>query len=233
MGTTWRSLSGKIGHLPRSVDEDSLQYNQTVKRVILILLTGMLILSLGAFLWSLIPSESYSRTIKFPTELQQVYGGKIVIISMPREIRVGETSQLLVRIEGFTPIGKEPANLYLQAKVDIPGLIAIPEGMIGEQFDDREGARFSWELIPRSTGSFEGTIWIYAYAGDVTKAGVAGGEPIFALPVTIEVQQVLGLPVDVYRWLCLLIAFISAMALVIMAVRRKDQSAENRHKSQD
>jgi hypothetical protein len=204
-----------------------------VKRVILILLAGLLILSLGAFLWSIFPPESYSRAIKFSGELQQIYGDKVVLISIPREIRVGETSQLLVRIEGSTPIGKEPAYLYLQAKVDIPGLIAIPEGTIGEQFDGRGGARFSWELIPRSAGSFEGTIWIYASTGDVTKAGVAGGEPIFALPVTFEVQQVLGLPVDVYRWLCLLIVFISAMALVIMAVRKKDQSAENRYKSQD
>jgi len=117
--------------------------------------------------------------------------------------------------------------------MDVPGLKALPEGTIGEQFDDRDGVRFSWELIPRTAGSFEGTIWIYASAGDVTKAGVAGSEPIFALPVTFKVQQVLGLPVDIYRWLCLLIAFISAMALVIMAVRNKDQSAENRYISQD
>jgi len=116
--------------------------------------------------------------------------------------------------------------------MDVPGLKALPEGTIGEQFDDQGGARFSWELIPRSTGSFEGTIWIYASAGDVTKAGAVGGEPIFALPVTFEVQRVLGLPVDVYRWLCLLIAFISVIALAIVAVRKKDQSTENWHKSQ-
>jgi hypothetical protein len=201
------------------IAERSLQYNQPVKRVILILLAGMLILSLGAFLWSLFPGERISRNNKFPPELQQIYGSKVLLISMPREIRVGERSQLLVRIEGSTPIGTEPANLYLQAKMDVPGLKALPEGTIGEQFDEREGARFSWELIPRSTGSFEGTIWIYASPGDISKLSVADSEPIFALPVTFEVQQVLGLPVDVYRWLCLLIAFISAMALVIMAVR--------------
>lgn len=203
-----------------------------MKRVILILLAGLLILSLGAFLWSIFPPESYPRVIQFSTELQQIYGDKVVLISIPREIRVGETSQLLVRIEGSTPIGKEPANLYLQAKVDIPGLIAIPEGTIGEQFDNQGGARFSWELIPRSAGSFDGTIWIYASSGNVPKAGVVGGEPIFALPVTFEVQQVLDLPVDVFRWLCLLIALISAIVLTIVAIRKKDHSVDNRHKSQ-
>ena len=189
----------------------------------------MLILSLGAFLWSLFPVERKSRNIKFPPELLQVYGSKEISLSLPRVIRVGESSQIIVRIEGATPIGKAPSNLYLQAKMDVPGLKALPEGTIGEHFDDRDGVRFSWELIPRTAGSFEGTIWIYAYVGDVTKVGVAVGEPIFALPVKFEIQQVLGLPVDVYRWLCLLIAFLSAMALVIMAVGNKDQSAENRY----
>ena len=113
--------------------------------------------------------------------------------------------------------------------MDVPGLKALPEGTIGAQFDDREGARFSWELIPRSAGSFEGTIWIYASPGSVTKAGAAGSDPIFALPVTFKVQQVLGLPVDVYRWLCLLIAFISAIALAVVAIRKKDQSVEKRY----
>jgi hypothetical protein len=192
-----------------------------VKRVLITFLEILVFLGLVGFLWTFLPIQRQTQRIEFPPDLQIKFGSLVLQVDGPREIRLGENENLVVKVLSVSPendiaSSTNPPAILFQSKMEIPGITIEPSATLEDRFDDRGAVSFSWRMIPRETGDFSGTIWVYAQPAEVSAADGRTGEPIFALPVDFVVRQVLGFPLDILRWLVFTIALLGGIVIGII-----------------
>lgn len=151
----------------------------------------------------LVPLPRETRTIPFPENLEKTYGNKTITLDYPPALRLGETGQVIMLVK--VPDGENSKNTSqvaiqpgFQARLDMPANRVLPSDLQSSSFDPESGVEYSWKLIPMASGVFEGTLKVYASQGQTLPPGVSG-ELIFAIPLAIKIQRVLGMPVDVAR----------------------------------
>jgi hypothetical protein len=188
----------------------------------MIAILGILVfLGLAGFLWTFFPTQRQTQRIEFPPDLQIKFGSLVLQVDGPREIRLGENENLVLKVLPVSPENDKasstnPPAILFQSKMEIPGITIEPSAILEDRFDDRGAVSFSWRMIPRETGDFSGTIWVYAQPAEVLAVDGRTGEPIFALPVAFVVRRVLGFPLDVLRWLGFTFALLCGITIGII-----------------
>jgi hypothetical protein len=201
-----------------------------VKRVLFFILLTLAVAAAIGFIWTLMPAPREVHTIAFPDNLSSSYGKKSITLEFPSTLRLGEVGQaiLLIRPAGGDPseeTGQIDENLNFQSRLVLPAVHALPVDIQSTQFDPPSGAEFSWRLLPASGGDFEGTLKVYASRGDPLPQGEAG-ELIFAIPIEIRIEEVLGLPLDLARYLSLfMLVLVGLGGLVLLTIQRKQNGS--------
>ena len=169
--------------------------------------------------WTYYPSQRITRTVSFPPDLAVRYGANEIMLDFPSRLRLGETSQLLTRIEPAAGAA-QTSDLTFQARLALARVNTQPDALQTDPYAPPRGSVFAWELTPFAPGRFEGTLRIYAQS----RGGLSPleeGELIFALPLSLEVQPVLGLPLDSFRFASATAAVIALGGLLVLILTRK------------
>lgn len=212
----WRSLSvDPKGNLTVGVN-----YNGSVKRILFIFFCALGVIGLVGGLWSLVLPGRISMAEDFPENLRSLYGQNQLKINRPAFLRLGEPAPLVLHIqplaggqEGALP--KSGNEIVYQSRLVAPGVGILPEELTAASYDPSDGVIFSWVLTPQRAGTFEGTLRIYVSGEPQPKPGEAG-ELIFAIPLTFVAHTVMGLDLDVFRALCLLLLAGGGMAAMLV-----------------
>jgi hypothetical protein len=199
-----------------------------VRRVLFVILLILAIAAAFGFIWTLLPAPLQVHTITFPDDLSSLYGKKSITLQFPASLRLGETGQAILLIR---PAGGEPStldrekekSLHFQSRLDLPGVHALPVDLQSAEFDPAAGAEFPWRLLPVSGGDFEGTLKVYASRGDPLPPGEEG-ELIFAIPIKIRVTSILGLSLDLERFILLFVLVLAGLGGVILLTSRSRQN---------
>ena len=59
----------------------------------------------------------------------------------------------------------DPNSLYrinFQSRLELPGIIIDPSGMLEKKFVEDKPLNFEWKLLPFNQGTYQGTLWLYA-----------------------------------------------------------------------
>jgi len=168
--------------------------------------------------WMLVTPPQETRTIQFPDNLARLYGDKSVTLVTPKSLRLGEAGQviLLVRAtDGENPSGASQVDSKygFQSRLDLPAIRVLPSGLQSSFYEPSSGAEFSWMVTPLADGAFEGTLKVYASQGQALPPGESG-ELIFAIPLAVKVQRVLGMPLDVARVLMIFVLVLLGISML-------------------
>jgi hypothetical protein len=200
-------------------------YNGPVRRVLIVFCGIIAVLAFLGVIWSFLLPQRFSKVILFPPELATRYGSYQIQVDSPKEIFLGERNHLVMWLlprEGSQPVSRDQSkgSYYFQSRLEIPGVKILPIGFQAERFDPVFGLGFLWELTGIADNDFEGTLKVYT-SQETSLAPGESGEMIFAIPITISVRRVLGMPVDVARMVAILIIAISALGILAMVTKGK------------
>jgi len=168
--------------------------------------------------WMLVTPPQETRTIQFPDNLARLYGDKSVTLVTPKSLRLGEAGQVILLVRATA--GKNSSetsqaeNQYgFQSRLDLPAIRVLPSGLQSSPYDPSNGAEFSWMVTPLADGVFEGTLKVYASQGQELPPGESG-ELIFAIPIAVKVQRVLGMPLDIARVLMIFVLVLLGISML-------------------
>lgn len=196
-----------------------------MRRVLFVILLAIAGLAAAGLIWTLAAQPQETRIIQFPENLAREYGDKTLTLVAPKSLRLGEAGQvtLLIRAtEGDnSPEASQGDNqLGFQSRLDLPAIRVLPSGLQNSIFDPASGAEFSWMITPLADGVFDGTLKVYASLGQALPPGEAG-ELIFAIPLAVKAQRVLGMPLDVARGLMIFVLILLGFSMLILFKTRR------------
>ena len=196
-----------------------------MRRVLFVLLVVITVGAAVGLIWMLAAPPQETRTIQFPDNLARLYGDKSVTLVTPGALRLGEAGQviLLVRAtagENSSETSQAENQYGFQSRLDLPAIRVLPSGLQSSLYDPSNGAEFSWMVTPLADGVFEGTLKVYASQGQALPPGESG-ELIFAIPLAVKVQRVLGMPLDVARVLMIFVLVLMGFSMLILFKTRK------------
>ena len=53
-------------------------------------------------------------------------------------------------------------RINFQSRLELPGIIIDPSGMLEKKFVEDKPLNFEWKLLPINRGTYQGTLWLYA-----------------------------------------------------------------------
>ncbi len=196
-----------------------------MRRVQFVLLLAIAVGAAAGLIWTLVPPPLETRSIPFPGDLASTYGNKSITLEFPSMLRLGEAGQaiLLVRAtdgENSLNASQVESQYDFQSQLDLPAIRVLPSGLQSSPDDPASGAEFSWMVTPLADGVFEGTLKVYASQGQALPPGESG-ELIFAIPLAVKVQRVLGMPVGVARVSMIFVLVLMGFSVLILFKTRK------------
>jgi hypothetical protein len=196
-----------------------------VKRVLIVFLLVIAVGAAAGLIWTLVTPPQETRTIPFPETLAREYGNKTLTLVAPKSLRLGEAGQviLLVRAtdgENSSETSQAENQYGFQSRLDLPAIRVLPSGLQSSPYDPSSGADFSWMVTPLADGVFEGTLKVYVSQGQSLPPGESG-ELIFAIPIAVKVQRVLGMPLDVTRALMIFVLVLLGFPMLVLFNTRR------------
>lgn len=129
-----------------------------------IFLGGSLVIAAGICLaWSAWPATSHLRATNLPG-----LESALLQVNWPRWLPAGRSGWVRLRIappEGFQPVGPRnspgQSRQAIEARLELPGVLAAPQGIIRQAWLPDQALEFSWQVRPPITGDYPGSIWLH------------------------------------------------------------------------
>jgi len=157
-----------------------------------------------------LPQATTQFTHTFPTTIQTSAGTSFslqdytITLTSPQSIYLGAFGKVDLQIEPKSADGSalssNLAKLYQQyspvidTRLELVGMTVQPNDQISEPLGEGKSVQFEWQLSPNQDGVVSGTLWIYISL--VPKGGgTAENLTLFALPITSESKDLMGMAV--------------------------------------
>lgn len=203
---------------------------------------SFLIIGLGLFIWTIIPNTKIKKEFTINPDyslfseklkcdfIQGVMESKYSI-SYSKAIRFDESGEILVSIEKPDIDEKENNTdrslgscvVSLEVWIDGKGMLVEPGNRIVESFMNNQTQRFKFEIIPLTGQVTKGSIWIYAVISEERGAGLER-IPLFAIPFTIQVQSLSGIPSRIIRIFSLSLTILTLLLLNLRINLNKNEN---------
>mgnify|MGYP001768946074 CR=1 FL=1 len=129
-----------------------------------IFLGSSLLIAAGICLaWSAWPAPSRMRATNLPG-----LESAALQVNWPGWLPAGRSGWVRLRIappEGFQPVDPSdtPGQSWqaIEARLELPGVLAAPQGVIRQAWLPDRSLEFSWQIRPPVAGDYTGSIWLH------------------------------------------------------------------------
>ena len=176
-------------------------------------------------------SPMTSSTTNFPEQIQLASGEAYqispyeVTISRPSPLTMGTISHVNVSIHPLgtspktgLPLITERLQVNVESKLEITNAQIAPAGLIHSALKTDQDTNFTWNITTDHSSQLSGTLWIYLAVQPKSSSSITEEQPLFAIPMNIDVTTVLGLRADLALVLGIF-GSLFAIALLIVALR--------------
>jgi hypothetical protein len=101
----------------------------------------------------------------------------------------------------------------VEARLDIQGMTVTPQGAISQPLVKGQPMKFSWQVTPRMSGEYQGTLWLFLKVVE-DQGGEIARHPMLAYPLEITTRDVFGIYPRTLRVACLMSALLGMLVLV-------------------
>jgi len=166
------------------------------------------------FIWSMWPNVKDSRELRFSKQSESMHADfecqrflellrSKVTLSYPRSIWYMQTNHLILSIEYHQSQAdslKDNCAVVLETFLDIADLHIEPGPRIYEPIAGNMNQVFIFRITAdRNTGIYKGNLWIYANISDEKIPTGPIRVPLFAVPLQIKLNDLLGIPHNILR----------------------------------
>jgi len=183
----------------------------------------LLIISILSVFYYLLPSHSIINELSFVLDDQNVIDTLLIEdlyirISRNKFIIPGDTSQIKAEIKFGSPNKKNKVDItyndvIIKARLELPGVDIFP-GYSFSQLINRNGNKFTWDLLFNKVGKYTGRIWIYIVDNDKTNNNFEE-YAIFVKDIEMDCIYPLLIPKDI---VCYLIIFLFSILIFINGI---------------
>lgn len=131
-----------------------------------------------------------------------------VEVLIPVTMRSGDTKEIVLTVSldenflneeidwgQFVPDENHSAFLSFETRLDLPssGITLKPPGMINANMSPGHQQTFSFNVSAKEAGFFTGTLWVKMLFIPANETGKVYEKTIFAIPIEIKVNSILGM----------------------------------------
>lgn len=158
-----------------------------MKNAVRVLAMALIGISLAGLVWGLWPLKMEQHRLEYAAPQAGLLpaGEYVIEARWPARMRIGEVGQVQLSLEQQ---GLPPGVVGL-ARLDLPGASHSPTGDSSQPLASQQPARFEYRLQMSRPGAFTGTLWLHRVW--VSEGGP--GQPLAAIPITIQAISFLGL----------------------------------------
>ena len=160
---------------------------------------------------------SSSETYQIPPYEMTVNQPSIVIMGKVSHVNVIIHPVRALSTPEYPPL-TDTFQVFVESKLEILNAQIAPDGLIHSALRTDQDTKFTWNIRTDKSTPMEGTLWIYLALQPRLANSVTEEQPLFAIPINLEVKTILGLPAD----LAVVIGIFGnllAIALLILALR--------------
>jgi hypothetical protein len=206
-------------------------------RIIILGLTWLSVVLLITLAATFIPSSRTEKTIdftminpaltdvNFPADLPIYLLEELQVLKLayPQQIWLEDMQLVTLSIipktinvsQKMVDSGQEKYHAYLEARLEL-GLVHVLSGdSVIEAVKENQPAQFLWQVKPVISGRTNGLLWIFVNITD-SHGGAAWQLTRFALPISMEVKDIIGLSLSSARILILAVLVIAISALLVL-----------------
>jgi hypothetical protein len=203
------------------------------------LILTLYLIGFGLFIWSILPNAKIMNTFTINPDfslfseknkceyIQEIMEAKYEI-SYPKTIHSDGFGEIEVIIE--SPVLNESkinngiviknCGMSLEVWVDGQGMLIEPGNKIIEPYLKKQPLNFRFEIIPLEGQFIKGTIWINAVFYKEKDTGIER-IPLFAIPYTIKIQSLSGMPVRTIRVMSISLIILSLLFRCLLQDQNK------------
>jgi len=115
----------------------------------------------------------------------------------------------------------------LEARVELAGIDVNPSGVISKNILPGQKISFTWVILGKFTGEFQGMIWLYMNLIPKESSEKTLKEIILAKPINIQVHNFLGLRINFVRVIMSVLIFVSIIVALFIAHNTRSQLNQN------
>lgn len=169
---------------------------------------AILLFSLGLLVWAVWPSSVVERIVQLPGRQIQNSSDELLSPSAiyklhtkwPGRMQAGSVAEIEVRLSAVdTPISlpasidSNPGKPIIEARLDLPGVEAAPDGIISQVLPMTTPVDFHWQVRPPVSGRYQGDIWLHEVGLAENGQGIPGRRLVALQSIEIRAVEFLGL----------------------------------------